>query len=173
MAHKGLIHVYTGDGKGKTTAAIGLAVRARGAGKRVAFAQFMKGTESSEIASLRSLGVQVIRTGTITKFVPYMTDEEKKQSAREQTSDFEAATALAKDLDILVLDEIISAVTTGMVSEETVITFLKNKPAGLEVALTGRDVPESISELADYLSDIRAVKHPYEQGVPARLGIEM
>lgn len=173
MAGKGLIHVYTGDGKGKTTASIGLATRARGAGKRVGFVQFMKGAESSEIKSLQMLGVAVVRTGTITKFVPSMTDEERVQSAGEQRAGFDAAVAMAGDLDLLVLDEIISAVTTGMVPEDKVLEFLRGKPAGLEVVLTGRDVPEAISVMADYLSDIRAVKHPYEQGVSARRGIEM
>ena len=173
MAAKGLIHVYTGDGKGKSTASIGLAVRASGAGKKVAFVQFMKGRESSEIKPLRSLGITVVKAGTITKFVPYMTDEERAQCAREQLSGFEAAEAMAANLDLLVLDEIISAVTTGMIPEERLLAFLRGKPAALEVALTGRDVPESVRELADYFSDIRAVKHPYEQGVPARKGIEM
>lgn len=170
---RGLIHVYTGDGKGKTTASIGLTVRATGAGKKVCFAQFMKGMDTSEIKPLQSLGVKILRTGTITKFVPYMTPEEREQSSGEQIAGFDAATAMADELDMLVLDEIISAVTTGMVPEERVVSFLRTKPATLEVVLTGRDVPETIKELADYLSDIRMVKHPYEQGIPARRGIEM
>ena len=173
MAAKGLIHVYTGDGKGKTTASVGLAVRASGAGKKVAFAQFMKGMPTSEIKQLEALGITVIRAGTLTKFVPYMTDEERAQSAGEQAAGFETAVAMAAKLDLLVLDEMISAVTTGMIPEARLLDFLRNKPAGLEVVLTGRDVPESIAALADYLSDIRAVKHPYEQGIPARKGIEM
>lgn len=173
MAGKGLIHVYTGDGKGKTTASVGLAVRASGAGRKVVFAQFMKGMPTSEIAQLKALGITVIRTGTITKFVPHMTDEERAQCAREQTEGFEAAVGMAADIDVLVLDEMISAVTTGMVSEASLLEFLRNKPARLEVVLTGRDVPEPIAALADYLSEIRAVKHPYEQGIPARKGIEM
>lgn len=173
MADKGLIHVYTGDGKGKTTAVIGLATRARGAGKRVGFVQFMKGRESSEIKPLQTLGVNVVRMGTITKFVPHMTDEERAQSAKEQGAGLDAAVAMAGDLDVLILDEIISAITTGMVPEDKVVSFLRDKPAGLEVALTGRNVPDAIRDMADYLSDIKAVKHPYEQGIPARRGIEM
>lgn len=172
-AAKGLIHVYTGDGKGKTTASVGLAVRACGAGRRVAFVQFMKGTESSEIKPLRALGINVVKAGTVTKFVPYMTDEERAQCAQEQQAGFAAAEALAHDIDVLVLDEIISAVTTGMVPQDRVLHFLLTKPARLEVVLTGRDVPDAIKELADYFSDIRAVKHPFDKGVRARRGIEM
>lgn len=172
-ATKGLIHIYTGDGKGKTTASVGLAVRASGAGRKVAFVQFMKGMPSSEISQLKKLGITVVKAGTITKFVPYMTDEERAQCAEEQMGGFEAAVAMAADIDVLVLDEMISAVTTGMVPEERLLGFLRARPAGLEVVMTGRDVPAAIAAMADYLSDIRAVKHPYEQGVPARKGIEM
>ncbi|MDL2271961.1 cob(I)yrinic acid a,c-diamide adenosyltransferase [Desulfovibrio sp. OttesenSCG-928-I05] len=173
MATKGLIHVYTGDGKGKTTASVGLAVRASGAGRNVAFVQFMKGVASSEIKQLKALGITVIKAGTITKFVPYMTDEEREQCAREQMDGFEKALAMADSLDVLVLDEMISAVTTGMVPQDRLLDFLRTKPAKLEVVMTGRDVPEPIAALADYLSDIRAVKHPYDQGIGARKGIEM
>ena len=173
MAVKGLIHVYTGDGKGKTTASVGLAVRASGAGKKVTFAQFMKGMPSSEIKQLAALGITVIKAGTITKFVPYMTEEERAQCVQEQTAGFEAAVGMAADIDMLVLDEIISAVTTGMLPEARLLEFLRNKPDRLEVVMTGRDVPEPIAALADYLSEIKAVKHPYDQGVPARKGIEM
>ena len=173
MATKGLIHVYTGEGKGKTTASAGLAVRAVGAGKRVAFVQFMKGVESSEIAPLRTLGVTVLKAGTITKFIPHMTDAERTQCAQEQQAGFASAVALAPDVDLLVLDEIISAVTTGMVPQASVEAFLHGKPPALEVVLTGRDVPEAFAELADYLSDIKALKHPYDKGVHARRGIEM
>lgn len=172
-AKKGLIHIYTGDGKGKTTASVGLAVRASGAGRKVAFVQFMKGMPSSEIKQLKALGVTVVKAGTITKFVPYMTDEERAQCAEEQMNGFAKAVAMAPDIDVLVLDEMISAVTTGMIPEERLLDFLRDKPAKLEVVMTGRDVPKAIAALADYLSDIRAVKHPYEQGIPARKGIEM
>lgn len=173
MAAKGLIHIYTGDGKGKTTASVGLAVRAFGAGKKVAFVQFMKGMPSSEIQPLETLGITVLKAGTITKFVPHMTDAERAQCAEEQRSGFEAAVAMADSLDMLVLDEMISAVTTGMLPEALLLEFLRGKPAKLEVVLTGRDVPASIAELADYLSDIKAVRHPYDKGIPARKGIEM
>lgn len=169
----GLIHVYTGDGKGKTTASVGLAVRAAGAGKKVAFVQFMKGTESSEIQPLRSLGVTVVKAGTITKFVPYMTEEERAQCVAEQAAGFAAAEELAGKLDVLVMDEIMSAVTTGMIPEARLVAFLRGKPAALEVVLTGRNVPDAVAELADYLSDIGAVKHPYTKGIAARKGIEM
>ena len=90
---EGLVHFYTGDGKGKTTAAIGLAVRAAGAGRKVVFAQFMKGMDTSELAPLKTLGVQVVRKGTVTKFVPYMTEDERALCAAQQ-----AETLAALDL---------------------------------------------------------------------------
>ena len=112
---EGLVHFYTGDGKGKTTAAIGLAVRAAGAGRKVVFAQFMKGMDTSELAPLKTLGVQVVRKGTVTKFVPYMTEDERALCAAQQAETLAEARRLVPEDGVLVLDEIASAVTPGMV----------------------------------------------------------
>lgn len=172
MQNKGLIHLYTGTGKGKTTASVGLAVRATGAGKKVVFAQLMKGRDTSELTGLRELGVQVLRQNGAKKFVFQMNDEEKAAYRKTQTLCFQEAVERAQDSDLLILDEVVSAVTTGMVAEKDLVDFLQHKPEGLEVVLTGRDAPESLRQLADYITNMQAEKHPYEQGVPARLGIE-
>ena len=171
IAHSMMIHVYTGDGKGKTTAAVGLCCRAAGVGKRVLFAQFLKGRPTGEVAALESLGVAVWRTG-VQKFVPFMTEEERADCKLQQISLFELAQGVMGQYDVVVLDEIIGAVTLGLIPLESVIELIKRQPEQTELILTGRDAPEELTRLADYVSDIRAVKHPYDAGVPAREGIE-
>ena len=170
---EGLVHFYTGDGKGKTTAAIGLAVRAAGAGRKVVFAQFMKGMDTSELAPLKTLGVQVVRKGTVTKFVPYMTEDERALCAAQQAETLAEARRLVPEDGVLVLDEIASAVTTGMVPAEDVLALLNAKPAGTEVVMTGRQPPQALLDKADYISEMRCVRHPSDtKGVGARKGIE-
>lgn len=172
MDREGLVHIYTGDGKGKTTAAVGLAVRAAGCGLRVVFAQFLKGRPTGELEPLRRLGVTVLRGEKVTKFVPYMTPEEREACRAAQLSTFNEAKGMAGEADLLVLDEVFGAISTGMLEENDVAGFIKDRPQGLELVLTGRGAPESIASLADYISDLRAVKHPYERGIAARRGIE-
>lgn len=169
---QGLVHVYTGDGKGKTTAAVGISVRAAGAGLRVVFVQFMKGCESSELAVLSRNGVRVIHYDCSRKFVFAMNERERDTYSAVQDEEFAEAVRLSNECDLLVLDEILSAVGTGMIDLEKVLAFLETKPEGLEVVLTGREPPREIVEKADYLSTILCQKHPYEKGVMARLGIE-
>ncbi len=168
----GLVHLYTGDGKGKTTAAVGLALRAVGAGLRVVFAQFMKGGKSSELELLARCGVRVVHREGSKKFVFAMNDGEKAAYREVQGRTFADASALAEDCDMLVFDEIISAVGMGMIDLEVLTDFLRTKPGGLEVVMTGRDAPREITDKANYISNITCVRHPYEAGVAARLGIE-
>lgn len=170
---EGLVHMYTGDGKGKTTAAIGLAVRAAGAGRRVLFAQFMKGMDTSELAPLKELGVRVVRKGTVTQFVPYMTEADRALCAAQQTQTLDEARRLAPEYDVVVLDEIASAVTTGMVALEGVLGLLAGRAGGTEVVMTGRQPPQALLDAADYITEMRCVRHPYDtKGVGARKGIE-
>jgi len=169
---KGLIHLYTGDGKGKTTAAIGLSVRAIGAQFKVLFVQFMKGQDTAELKPLHTLGVEIYRRGEIKKFIPAMTDDEKNNYKQEQSACLEYAQNNAEQFNFIVLDEVISAITTGMITQEALVKFITEKPLELELVLTGRDAPQSISNLADYISCIKAIKHPYENGIMARRGIE-
>jgi len=140
---KGLIHLYTGNGKGKTTASIGLAVRACGSGLRVIFAQFMKGTKTSEIYPLQKLEIQIIRQDASTKFVFQMNEPEKRQYSQVQEQTLLEAIADSNKCDVLILDEVVSAITTGMLGLGQLTAFLLNKPEKLEVIMTGRDAPRT------------------------------
>lgn len=172
MVEKGLVHLYTGDGKGKTTAAVGLAVRAAGAGLRVLFVQLMKGRDSAEMAPMERLGICVMRTKVGEKFVFQMDGAAKAACRAAHGICFEEATQQAHNYDVLVLDEAMSALSTGMLAEGDLVRFIKQRPSGLEVVLTGRDAPYMIKEMADYITDMRAEKHPFERGQAARRGIE-
>lgn len=172
MIEKGLIHVYTGDGKGKTTAAVGLAVRGVGAGNKVLFVQFMKGMQTSEIEPLQKLGIAVFRMERIKKFVFNMTEEEKNLYKEDQKKCFLYGVDHDKEFDMIIFDEAISAINMGMINEAEMIRFLKEKPDNLELVLTGREAGEKIRACADYISEIKAVKHPYNNGISARKGIE-
>ena len=168
----GLIHLYCGDGKGKTTAAVGLAVRASGAGKRVVFTQFFKDGSSSEVESLKRLGIRTIHAQTVKGFYRSMTPEQRAKAREDYTALFRQVTAAAREAELLILDEIVSACNRGVVPETLVTDFLRNKPSALEVVLTGRDPSPALSELADYITEMRKLRHPYDRGVAARKGIE-
>ncbi len=173
---RGLIHIYTGDGKGKTTAAVGLGVRACGQGMRVLMVQFLKGMPTGEMYSLKKLepGFILYRGTETKKFTWQMTSEEKDQAATEQCSIFEYAVNAAEkgECDMLIMDEVMGALSTGMVSYESLLRFISSKPDNLELILTGRDAPSELTGIADYISEIRAVKHPAQKGINARKGIE-
>ena len=169
---KGLVHLYCGDGKGKTTAAVGLALRAAGAEKRVVFTQFFKDGSSSEVESLKLLGIRTIHAQTVKGFYRSMTPEQREQAREDYTALFRQVAAAGKDADLLVLDEIVSACNRGVVPETLVTDFLRSKPSGLEVVLTGRNPSPALMELADYITEMRKLRHPYDRGVAARRGIE-
>ncbi len=173
MKERGLIHIYCGDGKGKTTAALGLAVRAAGRGKRVLISRFLKTEDSGEVEVLRSIpGITVVPCRKTFGFLFRMTPEQKREAAVYFQQQLEQAAEAAGDYDLLILDEIMASVNGGVVREESLLQFLKNKPEHLEVVLTGRGPSEQLMETADYISEIRAVRHPYEKGIAAREGIE-
>lgn len=171
---EGLIHIYCGDGKGKTTAAVGLAVRAAGAGKKVIFTQFFKDGSSSEIKMLETLpGVELVLCRVQHGFYKFM-DEAGRAAARRDFSSLldTALTRAAEGADLLVLDEAISACNCGVIDEEKLAAFLTEKPAGLEVVLTGRNPSERLLARADYITEMKKIRHPYDQGITARLGVE-
>lgn len=169
----GLIHIYCGDGKGKTTAAVGLAVRAAGAGKHVVFTQFFKDGSSSEIKVLQGVeNVQILHCNTVRGFWKRMTDEQKARASVDYTQLFSDVIRLAMDADLLVLDEIVSACNHGTIAEVAVTDFLRSKPEKLEVVLTGRNPSEHLLRLADYVTQMQKIKHPYDCGIAARKGIE-
>lgn len=173
---RGLIHIYTGEGKGKTTAAVGLGVRACGQGMRVLMVQFLKGMPTGEMYSLKKLEPGfVLHRGTETKkFTWQMTDEEKAQAAAEQREIFDYAVSAAQngECDLLIMDEVMGTLSTGMIEKERLLRFISHKPEKLELVLTGRDAPLELSSVADYVSEISAVKHPDRKGISARKGIE-
>ncbi|NLB28348.1 MAG: cob(I)yrinic acid a,c-diamide adenosyltransferase [Clostridiaceae bacterium] len=170
----GLVHLYCGDGKGKTTAAAGLAVRAKGLGLNVLFVQFLKSGRSAELDSLRKLGIEVLSGQPTGKFVFQMSEREKAASREYNGKRLTDATARSREgIDLLILDEILGAIATDMVDEAAVISFLKTKPDRLEVVLTGRDPSEELLACADYVSEVVMRKHPFESSnTPARPGIE-
>lgn len=172
---KGLIHIYCGDGKGKTTSSLGLVLRACGNDFNVIFAQFLKTQITGELTSLNSLkNVQVLRGNLPEKFSWNYTEEDKKNATNTHDLLFQEAISLIKDENptLLVLDEIVGAIANNLINVEMVLNFLKEKPSNLEVVLTGRNPIPELIEIADYVSEIKKIKHPFDEGVPARKGIE-
>jgi len=175
MKGKGLIQVYTGDGKGKSTAAIGQAVRAAGHGFKVGFVSFFKDPEVfgyGEFESLQKLG---IRTSLFARRHPHFYKKINLDEVREEClNGMQFIKELFQDQswDMLVLDEINIAVRDGFLKEEEVLSLLEAKPEKLELVLTGRGATERIIKRADLVSEIKEVKHPYEQGIKSREGIE-
>jgi len=173
---KGYIQVYTGNGKGKTTAALGLGMRAAGRGFKVLMIQFLKGTYTGELESIKKLAPEfnLIRFGETKKFFFSLSDEEKKELGRKIREEFSNLPQLLADnpCDVLILDEIMGTIADGFISVEEVTEFLDRKPEGMEIVLTGRDVPDEIAVRADLITEMVPRKHYMDAGVPARIGIE-
>lgn len=170
----GLIHIYHGDGKGKTTAAVGLAVRCAGGGGKVLFCQFLKDGKSCEALCLKNIeNITLAPCLEDVKFIFMMNEEEKKAAAEFYNDLFENAVKNAADYDLLVLDEVLDAVNVGFLDEEKLVAFLKTKPKGTEAVLTGRDPSAALCDIADYVTEMKKVKHPYDKGVEARKLIDM
>lgn len=164
-----MLHLYWGNGKGKTTAAMGLALRALGHGRRVVIVQFLKDGTSGEIAPLRAAGAAVHACPNA-KFT-WLMDEADKAAAREASARA-LGQALAEPFDLLVLDEACAALKSGILDETLLrraVAFAKN---GREVVLTGRDPAPWLQDAADYSTEMRAHRHPYADGVAAREGVE-
>jgi cob(I)alamin adenosyltransferase len=165
----GLVQVYTGEGKGKTTAAFGLALRAAGRGLRVKVIQFLKGRESGEVIAARRLGIEVAQFGG-----PGWVD--LKNPAPSEHERAAQALAAAREalgaVDLLVLDEANVALAAGLLQVEEVLELLEGRPQGVEVVLTGRRAPVELVARADLVTEMLAIKHPYAEGVSAREGIE-
>ena len=175
MEKKGLIQVYTGTGKGKSTAAIGQAVRAAGHGFKVGFLSFFKDPEAFGYGEYKSLEKLGIKTFLFARKHPHFYKELNPDDVCQQCSQgLEFIKELIRDpsWDMLVLDEINIALRDGFLKEEDVLSLLDAKPDRLELVLTGRGVTDKIVEKADLVSEVREVKHPYNRGVKSREGIE-
>jgi cob(I)alamin adenosyltransferase len=172
---RGLVHIYCGDGKGKTTAALGLALRACGNGYKVILVQFLKSQHTGELGTLSRIeDIEIIRSKKADKFTWNLTDDEKKALKEDNNSFFQkVVSSIEQDRKTLVIfDEIIGAINTKLIDEALVLDFLKNKPVQAEVVLTGRDPDDKLIGLADYVSEIKKIKHPFDSGISAREGIE-
>lgn len=173
---RGRVHVYTGDGKGKTTAAFGLALRAAGAGMKVLIVQFFKPEKdpSGEKDMIRNhiSSIEILRqNGRHPFFTGHSTDREALGKSVRET--FDTAKARAREgFGLLVLDEIIGAVNEGFIGVSEVVSFLDGRPEGLEAVLTGRDAPAELVRISDYVTEMLKIKHPYDEGVLARKGID-
>ena len=168
---QGHIHIYTGDGKGKTTAAIGLTVRALGAGWRVGWFQFLKARPSGENRVLRKIpGLRLRRFGRSAWIIgpPRPADRERAAAGLRALS----AALASGDYDLIVADELCSAVQLRVVRERDVLACLRQRPSGVELVLTGRGATPRLLGAADLVTEMRARKHYYARGVPARRGIE-
>ena len=170
---KGYIQVYTGDGKGKTTAALGLALRAAGNGMKSYIAQFMKGTRYGEVEYIEKIDEIVvaqfgwedcIRKEDVTEF-------HKERTGEGLTAAYEAVSS--KKYDIVILDEILVAVWFGLIEESKVIEFLNWHPRDSELVLTGRNATEEIIRISDLTTEMKCIKHYYDKGVLSRKGIEL
>lgn len=170
----GLIHIYCGDGKGKTTAAVGQAVRSAGYGYKVLFYQFLKNNNSSERRSLEQLeNITCIRGRDEVKFSFQMSEEEKKEIRSYHREQLRMLRNEVPNYDVLILDEAVCVTGISLLDEEELVSFLENKPKKLEVVLTGHTVSDRILQMADYMTEMKKVKHPFDRGVQARKGIEM
>lgn len=168
---EGLIHVYTGEGKGKTTAATGLALRARGRGLKVLFAQFMKEDPGGETGLLEMVSVQVLRFRDVLS--PFFHPEVDRAALRQEAvKALQALGPRLPEFDLVVLDEFVGLVASGLIDREEALGFLRAKPPGTELVLTGRGAPEWLLENADYVTEMKALKHPFSRGMCAKKGIE-
>lgn len=172
----GMIHIYDGTGKGKTTAGVGLAIRCAGHGFPVLYSQFLKDGSSGEISVLRRISeITVLVCEKKFGFTFLMNDQQKKEAKQYYSNLFQkiVTTAREKHCRLLVMDEILDACASGMVEEKELVDFLKNRPSDMEVVLTGRNPSEQLVQMADYITDMRKEKHPFDRGIKAREGIEM
>lgn len=170
-----MIHVYYGDGKGKTTAAVGLAVRAAGSNMKVMFVQFLKTEFSGERYILSNLeNVSLTVCPDELKFTFDMSDAERQQASALFRGIFErsAATALSERYDMIVLDEVFDIMNEGMLSEADVFEFITNAPVSIEIVMTGHDPAQRFTDAADYVTEMKKIKHPFDKGLNGRIGIE-
>ncbi len=168
-----MIHLYCGEGKGKTTAAMGLALRMAGAGKQVLIGQFFKNGSSSEIRALGSVpGVEICHCVTVPGLYSRLTEQQRQQARLDYTAYLLELLQRAAGKDLLVLDEAVSACRHGTIPEQTLLAFLDARGEKMEIVLTGREPSEALQARADYITEMRKCRHPFDRGVRARKGVE-
>lgn len=176
---KGITQIYTGSGKGKTTAALGLAIRAIGQGLKVCMIQFAKpsdfNTGEKKIANRLRDDLKLIQFGDLKTWVKPTSEQEitvDMKKAGAEALEFAKECMSKGDVDVLILDEIIVAVNLGAIAENDVISIMKSKPAEVELILTGRGATGEMIDMADLVTEMKDIKHPYQKGINARKGIE-
>lgn len=169
---QGYVQVYTGDGKGKTTAAFGLALRAICAGYKVYIGQFLKGMPYSELKAvdyLPNLKIEQYGTNQFVHGEPTQRDIDKAADGFKKITGI----IMSGEYDVVIMEEINVAVMYGLIGTDAILDVIKNKPAGVELVLTGRYAKREIIEAADLVTEMKMIKHYFNEGVPARKGIEM
>jgi cob(I)alamin adenosyltransferase len=168
----GLIQIYTGEGKGKTTSAIGQGIRAAGNDLSVYMVQFLKSGDTGELSILNS--IDNFRVERPRGFFWTLNDSEKLelQEDIDKAISFISSVIESAECDILILDEVMGAISNGLIDPNAIRSLLESKPCDMEIVMTGRNAPEILIEIADYVSVITPLKHPFEKGIPARKGIE-
>lgn len=171
---KGLVQVYTGSGKGKTTAAFGLAMRARGQGLRVCLIQFLKNEPCGEMASLRKLGIRMIRFPCPFHLFDCLSKEDRRKLRDQVQQTFSQGRRIVREgqYDLVILDEINFVLHQRLIKTEEILRLMKAKPSQMELVLTGRHAPRRIIQKANLVTEMVEVKHPFRKGIKARKGIE-
>lgn len=171
-----MLHLYHGDGKGKTTAGFGMALRQLSYGKRIAVVQFLKDGNSGEMNFLRQLPhtelIQLYAQPLPKHFFIQMSKEEREQTKQQQQQLWEQAAESMKTADYVLLDELLDAVGSKLIEHDAVVALLRQKKEEIEIVLTGRNPSAALLELADYVTEMNAVKHPFQKGIAAREGVE-
>ncbi|MGI6220273.1 MAG: cob(I)yrinic acid a,c-diamide adenosyltransferase [Coriobacteriales bacterium] len=173
---EGLTHVYYGNGKGKTTSALGMALRASGQGLKVVIVQFLKNAPTGELVQFSGIpNVRVIRGTAGGGFVRAMSDEQKEKTRKIQNDNLREAIRLVEmgQCDMLVLDEVLDAYQLDMLDGDLLRSIVCNKPEGLELVITGHEPIDWIMDKADYITEMKKWRHPFDKGVEARKGVEM
>ena len=166
-----MLHIYCGDGKGKTTASVGLAIRMTGAGMSVAFVQFMKGGETAELETLKAIpSIEIMRCDRNYGFYSTLSDIDKAEITLCHNDLLDKA--FSGKFDAVILDELNCAYKYGLLDREKAKNLIIGSKDNVEVVITGRDPDNTFINAADYISEIKCVRHPYQKGIPARKGIE-